>query len=483
MSSALTPAWETRLVAWVVRVSSAPLARRISLLLARVFLLLRALAPGRLLQRIVLGFIQMEAACCRAESPHFKFMQRHVQRFERAGTFERMRRFLRDREPSRAATHLDAWLRIGALASLRHELLGRRLGTPGVPPRLLVEAQLALSPGCDLTCEGCYTAEDRGGSAPRREDIAYLVDELVACGAFVVHIVGKGEPFLSPTWAGELLDVIAARPHVLFTLATHGMHIDERLAERMGRLGNLVLLVAVDGPEPLHDARRGRGSYRRVHDVFARLREHHVVFGFTCMVSAKSHRALTSLAFLREQAEAGCVLGVFSRYFPLASSDVAELALDPRALADYRRDFESVQIEAPLPLLDLDDVEQHTGCHSRAGESVYIDGITGQIAPCLRVPFAPADCRVDRREGLRLAGALAHDFFAEYRARSSGCPSWCGKKLDAELGAVGELLAEHGELPARLGAYQDRSREAARPPRRLPLLSTSSLAPRPGLDP
>lgn len=478
MSTAVTPAWETRLVSRIMTVAAAPWLRRLTFWAARALLFFRAIAPGRWIQRLLLAFIKMEAACCRADSPHFKFMQRHVDRFERAGTFARMRRFLRDREPARAATHLDAWVRIGALASLRHELLGRRLGTPGVPPRLLVEAQLALSPGCDLSCEGCYTAEDRGGAAPRHDDIAFLVDELVACGAFVIHIIGKGEPFLSPTWAGELLSVIAARPHVLFTLATHGMHIDERLAERLGRLGNLVLLVAVDGPEPLHDARRGQGSYRRVHDVFARLRRHHAVFGFTCMVSAKSHAALTSADFLRAQAEAGCVLGIFSRYFPLASDKVSDLAMDAATLAAYRRDFEAAQIDAPLALLDLDDVEQHTGCHSRAGESVYIDGMSGQVSPCLRVPFAPAECRVDRAAGLRLADALSHDFFVQYRKRSGSCPTWCGSNLDAEIGAVGRLLdAQKPEAarPPRLDAYQDRSREAARPVRRLPLLTSDAV--------
>jgi hypothetical protein len=253
------------------------------------------------------------------------------------------------------------------------------------------------------------------------------------------------------------------------------MHIDERLAERLGRLGNLVLLVAVDGPEPLHDARRGQGSYRRVHDVFARLRKHHAVFGFTCMVSAKSHQALTSAAFLRAQAEAGCVIGIFSRYFPLASDKVSDLAMDAQTLAAYRRDFEAAQRDTPLALLDLDDVEQHTGCHSRAGESVYIDGMSGQVSPCLRVPFAPAECRVDREKGLHLAQALSHDFFVQYRKRSTSCPSWCGSNLDAELGAVGLLLEEHTARPARLDAYVDRSREAARPVRRLPLLTSDAL--------
>jgi uncharacterized Fe-S cluster-containing radical SAM superfamily protein len=431
-------------------------------------LLLRRLVPGTLVQRAVLAWVRMEAACCRANTPQYRFMARYLDHFERAGTFERMRRFLRERPRARAAARLDAWVRMGVLGSIRHELLGRRLGAKGVPPRLLMEAQLALSPGCDLTCEGCYTAEDRGGAAPRRERIAYLVDEVVACGAFAVHVIGKGEPFLSPRWANELLDVIEDRPHVFFTIATHGMHIDDALAERMGRIGNLLLLVAIDGPEPMHDARRGPGSYQKVHAALERLRRHGALFGFSCMVSAKSYRELTEPELVEARAEAGCAIGVYSRYFPLASQGITELALGDTELRAYKDRFEAVRSAAGVLLLDLDEVEQHTGCHARAGETIYVDGITGQVSPCLRVPFAPDECRLDSNEAGRLAEILAHPYFVAYRGRSStSCPTWCGANLDGEIASVGALLSEHASIPeGRLRSYEERARTAASPERR-----------------
>ncbi len=479
MSSELAAArarpWDVRLCERGFAFANTRAMRRLSLWLASFVLVFRRLWPGRLLQRLVVGFVKMEAECCRAESPHFKTMHRYIERFQKTGTLDRMRGYLRERPRAQAAARLDAWVRMGLFAAVRHEVLGRRRGAPGVPPRLLTEAQLALSPGCDLTCEGCYTAEDRGGAAPRREAIAFLVDEVTACGAFVVHVIGKGEPFLSPAWANELLDVVEARPHVFFTVATHGMHIDDALAARMGKLGNLLVLVAIDGPETLHDARRGAGSYGRVHEALERMRRHGALFGFSCMVSAKSHAAVTSPDFVRAQASAGCVVGIYSRYFPLASGAVDELTLSPGALATYRRAFSAVETSLAIPLIDLDEVEQHSGCHSRAGESVYIDGITGQVAPCLRVPFAPQECRVDRRAGVGLADVLSHSYFVEYRRSTGNCPTWCGANLDGELGAVGRLLGDHGARPERLAAYQGRT-DPARPVRRLPVLS-SEIAP------
>jgi sulfatase maturation enzyme AslB (radical SAM superfamily) len=445
--------------------------RTATLWLARGLILVRAVVPGRLLQKGVLAFVRMEASCCDRDSPHYKFLQRYVSHFEQAGTIDRMRAFLREGPRETAARRLDAWVRIAAFCTLRHEVLGRHLGRHGVPPKLLTEAQLALSPGCDLTCEGCYTAEDRGGRAPSRERIAYLVDEAVSCGAFAIHVIGKGEPFLSPSWTSELLTVIEQRPHVFFTIATHGMRIDDALAARLGKLGNTVLLISVDGPRDVHDARRGKGSYALVQAALGRLRAHGAVFGFSCMVSAKSYEGLTSPEFIAAREESGAAIGIYSRYFPLTGESQADLALDAHALQVYKERFERARNASTLTLLDLDDVEQHTGCHSRAGESIYVDGISGQVSPCLRVPFAPDDCGLfpdQVEEPGRLAKALSHRFFVEYRTREKSCPTWCGANLGAELRKVTALVAEHGPVPARLPVYEERSTTA--PKRRLNVL-------------
>ncbi|MBI2566358.1 MAG: hypothetical protein HYV63_04920 [Candidatus Schekmanbacteria bacterium] len=143
-----------------------------------------------------------------------------------------MHTFLREAPRDRAARRLDAWLRIAIVQTLRHELLRGHRGRRGVPPTLLTAAQLSLAPNCDLSCEGCFTAGDRGGTAPTKDRIAFMVDQVIACGAFAVHVIGKGEPFLSRAWADELLDVIAEWPHAFFTIATHGMHFDSPLARR-----------------------------------------------------------------------------------------------------------------------------------------------------------------------------------------------------------------------------------------------------------
>jgi hypothetical protein len=249
------------------------------------------------------------------------------------------------------------------------------------------------------------------------------------------------------------------------------MHITAAQAARLARLGNVLTLVSVDGPRAIHDARRGAGSHDRVMQALALLREHGALFGYSCMVSARSWQALSTERWVRELTAAGCAVGVHSRYFPLSPGRHDELALSPASLASYREAFDAVREVSEIPLLDLDDIEQHSGCHSRTGESVYIDGITGAVTPCLRVPFGPADCSVDRAAGRRLGAVLSHPFFVEYRARTGPCPSWCGADLAGELADVERLLGHHGGASPRLASYRDLSPSADTPParRRLPL--------------
>jgi hypothetical protein len=470
-----SPSLDLRVVERLVRLANARPARRASRRLIGGLLAVRGALPTAWIGREVRQYLHDSSTCCEKGSAHNRFAERFLKLFGER-TFRQAERFLEETPPRQAAARVDAWARIALLGELRSHFLFRRRGSNGVPAALLHQAQLALYPHCDLGCEGCFTEEERTGKAPRKEQIAWLIDEAALCGAGVIHIVGKGEPFLSPSWAAELLDVLEANPHLFFTLATHGMHITPAQAARLAGMGNVLTLVSVDGPRELHDARRGAGSHERVMGALALLREHGALFGYSCMVSAKSWQAVSTASWVGELAAAGCAVGVHSRYFPLSPGRHDELALSPQALASYRAAFDATRDSASIALLDLDDIEQHSGCHSRTGESVYIDGITGAVTPCLRVPFGPDDCKVDRAAGRRLGEVLSHPFFVEYRARTGPCPSWCGADLAGELADVERILEQHGGATQRLAGYRERSPSTDGSPgtgekRRLPLVS------------
>jgi hypothetical protein len=411
------------------------------------------------LEPLLLERLLRPAACCPEGGVHYKFVRRYLDLLERPVGRQFVARALAAQGPERAGLVIDAYARMVALGMIRHEALALRRRFLGTPPPLF-EVQLAAFPDCDLDCEGCYGADRRGGpeAALGRDELAAIVDEAAACGAWAVHVVGCGEPFLSERRAGELIDVIAGRPYLMFSIATSGVHVTEPLAARLAGLGNVLLLVGVEGPREAHDARRGPGAFERALRALERLRRHRLLFGFSAMVSHRNLEAVASPGFVRAMADAGCALGVYSRYFPIVARGCDALRLTPADLARFEAALEGARALELLPLLDLDEAERNSGCRSRAGLSVFVDGVTGRVSPCLKVPFAPPGCGLDRARGVGLAQVLAHPFFAQYRDGGEARPVCCSLDPRAELDAVGGALERAGarDEALRAAAYRDR---------------------------
>ena len=160
-------------------------------------------------------------------------------------------------------------------------------------------------------------------------------------------------------------------------------------------------------------------------------------------------------------ADAGCVLGAYVRYFPLAADSSQELALAPADISHYLKALATTRSLSRIPLVDLDELEAESGCRSRRGLSAYVDGLTGQIAPCIRLPFAPEDCRIDQPAGIGLDACLAHPFFAELR-RTECSRQTCGADLAAMVADTEAHLAAAGCSNPALTGYRERAAQAIR---------------------
>lgn len=442
----------------ILRTLNTPMLRGVSLKLATHL----AAHPPRSLEKVepwLLEKLTQPAACCPQGGVHYRFVQRYLNFVERPGGLSYLKSYLDAQGPERAGRLLESYSRMVTLGLLRHEILAASRKRFDRPATILLEVQLALFPHCDLDCKGCYSANSREGSTPDRETMEYLVDEAADCGAWAIHVVGKGEPFRPGRGIEDLLEVVEARPHLMFSIATNGQWMPEFLARRLARLGNVLLLVGVDGLSSQHDARRGAGTYDVVMNTLEMLRRNQLLYGYASMVSQQSFEHITASDFIASMADAGCALGVYSRYFPLSPGSCDELLLTPEATERYRSAFGRARAEAPIPLLDFDEVEEHTGCRSRAGLTVFIDGVSGAVTPCIRAPFSPPECRLDKDRGDHLADVIAHPFFKAYR-RSDSCQhertGWCGYDPNHELGALIADLAPFGAHDEQLLRYRAR---------------------------
>ncbi len=111
---------------------------------------------------------------------------------------------------------------------------------------------------CNLHCEGCYASEySHEGDMPA-ELFQRIVDEAAEMGVYLVTVLG-GEPFMRR----DLLDIAAANPETYFQVFTNGTLVRPEHIERIAKLGNVALMLSIEGDEETTDARRGARYLRQ----------------------------------------------------------------------------------------------------------------------------------------------------------------------------------------------------------------------------
>jgi sulfatase maturation enzyme AslB (radical SAM superfamily) len=205
--------------------------------------------------------------------------------------------------------------------------------------------------------------------------------------------------------------------------------VEDADLDRLRAHPNLVLLVSLDGLAAHNDARRGAGVFRRVTETLRNMQRARLFFGFISTVYRANHVEVTSEAFVNAMAELGCRFGVTSLFLTVGESPHRPMRLLPAERAQYLERLAQLQPVSPIPVIDLDGVEAHVGCRAQHGLTVYVDAITGQVAPCIRHPVAAPDCNLfDAPRPGRLAEILASSCFAEFRAQPPflRCPAFEG---------------------------------------------------------
>ena len=139
-----------------------------------------------------------------------------------------------------------------------------------------IQLILFVTNRCNLRCGHCFYLEqlERGAvDEPSLDNVRELTREL---GPLLWLSVGGGEPFLRE----DLPDVVGwvqrhCRPKVL-TIPTNA-HDTERIFDAVQRMiqatsrGSLVVSISLDGPGPVHDALRGKGTHARALRTIERL--------------------------------------------------------------------------------------------------------------------------------------------------------------------------------------------------------------------
>ena len=279
---------------------------------------------------------------------------------------------------------------------------------------------LAISPGkaCNLRCVGCYA-----NSGAHREKLDWatfermVVDARREWGSRVFVLTG-GEPLAYRDDGKGVLDLAEGHPDCFFIMYTNGTLIDDRVARRIGRLGNLSPALSIEGMRARTDARRGEGVFDKVVAAMERLRREGVFFG-------------VSLTATRENAEEilgdevidtffggeGALYAFVFQYMPIGRSFTLELMMTAeQRFRLWQRSWSLIR-ERHLFIVDFwNGATGSNGCLAagRSGGYFHVNW-NGDVSPCVFFPYSPVNIREVYTRGGSLDEVWAQPFFADIR--------------------------------------------------------------------
>jgi len=124
----------------------------------------------------------------------------------------------------------------------------------------LKEVILSITNRCNLRCAMCQIPEKNGKPELNTEQCKGLIrDAARLCPESIVF--SGGEPLLRQD-IFELMSLVRELK-INTCLTSNGTLIDETIAERLAASGIGVVNISLEGPEAVHDALRGKGSFKR----------------------------------------------------------------------------------------------------------------------------------------------------------------------------------------------------------------------------
>ena len=296
---------------------------------------------------------------------------------------------------------------------------------------------------CNLNCYGCYSGEYEQNFGLSTEVLDRIFTEAEELGlAFI--IVSGGEPFIRK----DLLDLYANHPNMMFQVYTNGTLIDEAMAARLGKMGNVAPMMSLEGFSGLTDARRGAGHFDKMMRVMDNLRHEGVVFGVSSCQTSENYLELSSEAFADMLAEKGIFIIWLFQYIPVGREPDLHLMLKPAQRDEFRRRMRTIRNNQPFFVCDFwNDGPYVQGCIAGGKDYFHINA-NGDVEPCVFVHFA-----TDNIKEKNLKEVLDSEFFKDIRAHQPWSENHlCPCMIIDSPHCLRDIIRRHRPHPTHEGA-------------------------------
>jgi len=272
------------------------------------------------------------------------------------------------------------------------------------PPFVMI-----LSPTlhCNLRCKGCYTLGY--GTKPELpyELVKRVLGECQKMGIHFITVLG-GEPFVYP----DLFQMIEEHPQIFFQVYTNGTLMTREKANRLSELGNVMVVISIEGYEEETDRWRGKGVYKKIMNAFDDLREARVLIGTSATVTKENVDVVASEPFVDFMLEKGTFAQMYFLYIPVNGQADFSLMVTPEQRNHLRKQVMYFRDTKPMFFLDFwNDGPHINGCIA-GGRRYFHLNAKGDVEPCVYTHIAK-----DNIYNTTLSKALNSPLFRSIRAR------------------------------------------------------------------
>jgi radical SAM protein with 4Fe4S-binding SPASM domain len=260
-----------------------------------------------------------------------------------------------------------------------------------------------------------------------------------------------------------VLDLAERFPDCFFVMYTNGTLVDEAVAKRLGRLGNVSPALSIEGMRERTDARRGEGVFDKVLAAMERLRREGVITGVSLTATRLNSDEILSDEVVETFFDGlGASYAFVFHYMPMGRSFTLELMMTPeQRLRLFERVWWLVR-NRHLFITDFwNSATATNGCLAagRAGGYFHVNW-NGDVSPCVFFPYTPVNVKEVFARGGTLDDVWAHPFFADirrwqrkqgYREAGEACPdcsNWMAPCIIRDHhGDFVELMRRHEPSP------------------------------------
>jgi len=288
-----------------------------------------------------------------------------------------------------------------------------------VPPFLI----LSITPHCNLQCTGCYaaatgTALKINCTKPIQQSklLSYdqwhtIIKEANTLGVFG-YVFAGGEPFLFP----KLLQLCKEFNDRFFLILTNGTTLKQEDYQKLKRLGNIAILVSIEGDADFTNKRRGQNVYEQAMTTLQKLKKIGVICGVSVTITRNNYAFWMNPDHIDHLISQGIRIGTFIEYIPLTPAHTTgdsdhDLLLTPEERKLFRSQMLSYRDSKSIYIVHSPGDEEFFGGCVSAGRGFAHITSTGDLTPCPISNIATHNLTTSTlREG------LASPLFSEIRA-------------------------------------------------------------------